>query len=72
MTAKKQRKTSARVIDEEMDVEFVDGPLDGMRLTLHVIREEPRLTILARAYERQGTSDAEKSETECARREFGG
>jgi hypothetical protein len=40
-------------VDEEMEAEFIGGPLDGMRITLHVLREEPRLTVLARTYERQ-------------------
>jgi hypothetical protein len=40
-------------VDEEMDAEFIGGPLDGMRITLHVLREEPRLTVLGRTYERQ-------------------
>ena len=45
--------------DQEMDAEFVGGPLDGMRITLHVLLREPKLTLLGRTYARQTKSEAE-------------
>ncbi len=48
--------------EEEMEAEFVTGPLDGMRITLHVLHEEPKLTILGCSYERQEKPVAEAEE----------